>query len=181
MQITYPYRALGALRAPGTMVNGYQAGDGVPAAVVDAWELNVGTDVMPIDTSVVPRPADDESERRPWEAYVIGQGTPVADAQAMSLDDLRKVKETRTAEPEPIATPGDRPEPDALKADWVAWAIANGADKTWANDRSTTKAELQDFTPRLDGPTATPVPPVVADDPVAASASEMQADANEKA
>lgn len=176
MQIEYPYRALAALRAPGTMVNGYQTGDGVPATVVESWELTVGADVLPIDTSVVPRPSDDEDARRPWEAYAIGQGTDIAEAQAMSLDQLRKVKEVKTAEPEPVKAPADRPEPNALKADWVTWAIANGADKSWANDNATTKAALQEYHPNL-----LVAPTVPVGDRVAESASEMQADANEKA
>lgn len=180
--IDYEFTALTALRAPGTMVFGYQAGDGVPASVVENWELNVGTDVMPTRTGLVPRPEDDD--RSAWEAYAIGQGMSVEDARAASLAELKDTPEPEPdAEPEklpdPLAPPV-RPEPNALKADWVAYVVAIGADRAWAEDKATTKAELQDYEPKRDFPPAETqvVPPST--DTVATEATTLQADANAK-
>jgi hypothetical protein len=175
MQTYTEYIALHALRAPGTLTYGYREGDGVPAGTVENWELVVGVDVMPRDTGVIARP--DGDDRAAWEAYAIGQGTSPDEARAASLAELKKTPEPAVdAEtggpvvlPDPNAAP-ERPAPDAKKADWVAFVVATGADEAWANDRSTTKADLQDYTPSRD------VTPSVGD-PVAVSLSAAQAGA----
>lgn len=187
MQEYTPYVALVPLKAPGTMVFGYQPGDGVPAATVEAWELTVGLEVLPRDTSVVARPDKDSDDRVAWEAYVIGQGRPREEVIAASLADLKKTPEPavdeETGAPVPLAdpfAPPERPSPDAKKAEWIEYVIATGADKAWANDRATTKADLQDYEPKnvARGPAETVVTPPVGDT-VAANASELQADAAE--
>lgn len=187
MQVYTEYIALAPLRAPGTMVYGYQAGDGVPAATVEAWELSVGIDVMPRDTGVVARPEKGSDDRVAWEAYAIGQGRPRDEVVAASLADLKKTPEPAVDETgaavvldDPFAVP-ERPASDAKKADWIAYVTYFGADKAWANDRATTKADLQDYSPKRDVvPTETvvvPGPDPVGGDPVAESASAAQADA----
>lgn len=176
-----PYVALTPLRAPGTMVFGFQPGDGVPQDTVENWELVIGVDVMPRDTGVVARPDRDSDDRAAWEAYAIGQGTPVQDARAASLTQLRKTPEPATDADtggpvvlaDPFAAP-ERPAPGAKKADWIEYVIATGADKAWANDPSTTKADLQDYENKRDVVPNEPAPA----DPVATGASAAQADAN---
>lgn len=179
MQTNDEYKALVPLRAPGTMVFGFQPGDGVPAATVEAWELTVGSDVMPRDTGVVARPEKDD-ERPAWEAYAIGQGLPVDEARAASLADLRKTPDPDPeVAPEPLADPNAapvRPEPDAKKAEWVAYVKATGADVNWADDPKTTKAELQDYSPQRDvvpGTAPTVTPPV--GDTIAETLTDQQA------
>jgi hypothetical protein len=181
------YVALTSLRAPGTMVFGYRPGDGVPAAAVEAWELTVGVDVMPRDTGVIPRPEKDSDDRAAWEAYALGQGRPADEVSAASLADLKKTPEPATDEetgaPVALADPfgePERPAPDAKKADWVAYVIATGADKDWASDRATTKADLQDYSPKRD---VVPNEPAIVSpsegDSVAESATAAQTDARE--
>jgi hypothetical protein len=173
MQVQEPYVALGAIKRPGTMVNGYQRGDGVSQQVVESWDLVVGQEVAPVDTSVVGRPGEG-ADRADWQAYAIGQGMSAEDAQAASLDDLRTAYPDAEAEAKPLPVPGSmpvRPEPDALKAEWVAYVIAMGADKEWANAKSTTKADLQDWDESTGPGFATPVPEV--GDPLAVQATEL--------
>jgi hypothetical protein len=173
MQVQQPYVALGTIQRPGTMVNGYQRGDGVSQEVVDAWELVVGEQVVPFDTGVIARPTEDGT-RADWQAYAIGRGMDPADAQAASLDDLVAAYPDDDAEVKPLPVPGSipqRPEADARKAEWVDYVIAMGADKSWANDRSTTKAELQDWDESTGPGHVTPVPEV--GDPLAVQATEQ--------
>lgn len=179
MQISYPYRALKAFGPPGTAVNGYQRGDGVPQDVVDNWELEVGIDVEPTDTAVIGYPGEG-ADRKDWEAWAIGQGMPADEARAASLDDLIAAY----PEPEPDADgnlpPGEpladstarpeRPDETALKAAWIAYVTASGADKTWANEKATTKADLMAWDPGQGFQR-----PVVGDT-IAASLSEQQND-----
>lgn len=88
------YIALEDITAPGTLVVGYRTGDPVTGEVVSEWGLTVGeqveknNDYKPVDTE---RPADDDHNRKSWEAYVVGQGKSREDAQAASLDDLQKM------------------------------------------------------------------------------------------
>lgn len=173
MREEYDYTALVPLRAPGTMVFGYRAGDGVPASVVESWDLVVGEQVSPTSTGVIARPEDDD--RRHWEAYAIGQGWTADAARAASLDDLQGIEQTEGADPEPLPDPNaplPRPEPSALKSDWIAYVLQEGADPNWANDKATTKADLQDYSPQRDtGPTETVNTPPVGDT-VAVAATE---------
>lgn len=172
MRTQEPYVALGTIKRPGTMVNGYQRGDGVPASVVEDWELEVGQQVMPFDTSVVGRPTED-GDRADWQAYAIGQGMDPAEAQAASLDDLIAAypEPDEDAEARALPVPGsmpERPDADARKADWVAYVIAMGADKEWAQAKGTTKAELQDWDEGTGPGFAAPV-----GDPLAVQATEL--------
>lgn len=175
MPINEPFVALRALQAPGTMVFGFQPGDPVPAGTVESWELVIGTDVRPTNTAAVPRP-DDSAGRAEWEAYAIGQGMPIPDAQAASLEDLRATPEPEPdehgnpAEAKPLPDPDapmERPGDDARKAEWVSYAKSLGADETWADDKATTKADLMAYEPR-------PAPDEVGD-PLAVNATELAA------
>jgi len=166
--------AITAFGPPGSMVNGYQRGDKVDAAVVERWNLTVGEDgqVMPLRSDAVARPDDDSDDRRAWEAYAIARGWSTADARSVALDDLKDIPEPEPdadgnpapAEtlPDPTARP-IRPDDGEVKAAWIAYVVGNGADEEWANAKTTTKADLQAWEP---GPAGAP-------DPVAASAAEQ--------
>lgn len=80
------YTALHVIRVNGVI--GYREGDDVTAAVVDNLNLVVGSDVMPANATVIPRP-DDDAAPRDWEAFAIGQGMPVPEAQAASMAELQ--------------------------------------------------------------------------------------------
>lgn len=96
----------------------YREGDEIEhPSVVDTLGLTWGVDVRPIDENVIPRPGEDD-DRRAWEAYCIGQGMAVEDAQAASLAELRE------AYPEPEARDDFVPLPpakSATKAEWVEY------------------------------------------------------------
>jgi hypothetical protein len=162
-----PYIALAPLRPPGSLVAGYQPGDPVSDDVVAAWDLD-DTQVREVEAGsetdiatlaavapalVKPGP---EANRAELEAYAVAIGAMTADeASAASQDDLESVD------------PADdgRPTDAAVKAEWVAYVVGAGADETWANDKSTTKADLQAWKPGQ----------VKAGDTVAQSLSEQQA------
>ena len=168
MQTNDPYRAIRAIKSPGMMYDAYQPGDQVSQSAVDNWRLVVGEDVMPVRTDVVARPEDD-APRESWEAFAIGQGWTTGDARAASLADLRKVpapdpEVAGEPLPDPSAPP-ERPGDDAVKAEWVAYAMASGADEEWATAKSTTKADLMDYE-ALGGP-------AVPGDPVEVAANEQ--------
>jgi hypothetical protein len=85
----------------------------------------------------------------------VAIGAMTADeASAASQDDLESVD------------PADdgRPADAAVKAEWVAYVVGAGADEAWANDKGTTKADLQAWKPGQ----------VKAGDTVAQSLSEQQ-------
>lgn len=176
------YIAQRAIRAPGTMVYGFQRGQDVPASTVENWDLVIGEDgdVLPVNTGVVARPAVDSDDRAAWEGYVIGQGTSTADARAMSLDDLRAAYDPADAE-EPVralpdATRPQRPADSDKKAVWVDYAIATGADSGWANASDTTKADLMNYQNdrRVDaGPDPELGNPGQSGDPIAEHASDL--------
>jgi hypothetical protein len=153
MRESFPYRALRKIRQPGTLEVPYGEGDMLPANAVTEWGLVVGEDVVPVRDDVIARP-DAGAERAEWEAFAIGQGWTLTDAREASMKDLRAIPERDPNEParmlgDPDAAP-DRPADGAVKADWIAWAVANGADEVWANDKGTTKADLQDYQPSDD-------------------------------
>jgi len=158
------YVALHRINAPGSYAGAYNPGDPVGADVVANWGLVPGQDVEATDDYQPPRPADDNTDRAAWEAYVVGKGTSIDDARAASLDDLRGMYEP-DPEPEPPAhdlpasvapegvdgtgvqnpTPvggnvpapadgGDRPAQSARKADWVDYVVSQGADREWAEN-----------------------------------------------
>lgn len=170
------FYALRPIAAPGTAVFGYQPGYPVAASVVEAWELEVGIDVMPGNTNAVPYPGEDSDDRAQWNAWAMAQGGDAQTVQAASLADLK----ADYPEPEPdedgnppaaerLARPTDRPEDSALKAEWIAYVTHMGANVEWANDKSTTKADLMAWDP---GQAANPG---AVGDTVAAAASEAQA------
>lgn len=141
------YVALRGLQAPGTSVFGYQRGDLVGESVVEAWGLVLGDDVA--EGTEVPEPAPAIPATRPgaadtratWEAWAVANGMTPEDAENASQDDLESY--------EPVQQGGrpQRPADSAPKADWVAYAIAQGADERWAKDSATTKANLQAYEP----------------------------------
>jgi hypothetical protein len=109
--------ALHRICAPGSYAGAYNAGDPVLANVVTDWDLQVGVDVEPTGDYRPPRPADDNTDRNVWEAYVIGKGTDLDAARAASLNDLRGMYE-----------PDPQPEPPAH--DLPASAAPEGVDGT---------------------------------------------------
>jgi hypothetical protein len=150
------FTALETIYAPDTAVAGYQRGHEVPAAVVDAWQLTVGTQVCEGDLDpdapagpAMTRPGP-EANRATWETWAVVNGMSAEDAATAGQDDLEAV------EPE-AAT--DRPADSAKKADWAAYVVSQGADEDWANASGRTKADLQSWEPEVG-------------DPVAVSASE---------
>lgn len=163
------YIASRRINAPGQYVTAYQPGDGVSADVVSAWELSVPDDVQPAEGYQAPRPAETSTDRAAWEAYVTGQGTDLTEARLASLDALRGLYAAPEPEPTPawqvndgvapvpaVQPPADpqpdpaqvvpeRPAASAPKADWVVWAVDAGADRQWASDDATTKANLMAY------------------------------------
>ena len=150
MRDKFDFIALETIKAPGTAgMPAYFRGDGVPASTVENWSLVVGEQVMPLNTGAVARP-DDDGDRAAWEAYAIGQGMTVDEAREASLKELRSVPPPDDqVPPEDLPNPvsPERPDENAAKAEWVAWARANGADEDWAGAKSTTKADLIAFDP----------------------------------
>jgi hypothetical protein len=147
------YVALKGILQPGTSVFGYQRGHAVPAEVVESWNLVVDDDVaegtsLPADgEAAVARPAEG-ANRADLESYAVATGALTQkQAAEASQDDLEAVA---TAEDQPPSEQGEqlvRPADSAAKADWVAYALAQGADPQWANDSATTKANLQAYEP----------------------------------
>lgn len=136
------YTARGGIQAPGTAVFGYQRGDDVRASVVEAWGLVVGDHVVegPLtdDDRPASAPPSEADTRVTWEAWAVANGMSAEDAESASMEDLRAVG----AEPA-----DDRPADSAKKSEWVDYAIKRGAEESWARDDSTTKANLQAWTP----------------------------------
>lgn len=171
------YVARKALFAPGTSVAGYQRGHAVPESVVENWGLEVG-DTDEADVSEGTTLSENEAEKpmqRPgpeatrstWEQWAVANGMSQEDAAAAAQEALEKVGAKKTVE-EPIAaeqseqgTVVARPADSAPKADWIAYVVASGGDEQWANDSTTTKANLQAWAPATG-------------DTVAESASEAQ-------
>lgn len=154
------YTALRGIAAPGTAVFGYQRGHEITAAVVAAWGLTVGepgdpdADVCegPIPTDaptgpVLARPGDG-ANRAAWEAYAVAHGMTADKAAEASIEDLQADRDAKGRVVE-------RPAENAKKADWVTYVTKLGADKAWAEADTTTRADLQAWTP--DAPAA-PVP-----------------------
>lgn len=167
MRENFPFTALRKIQQPGGLLYPYGPGDGLPAEAVRDWGLVVGEDVMPTNTKSVPRPADD-ADRADWEAFAIGQGMTVEDAREATMRDLRAVPDPDPEQPaEALPDPlhPARPDDGAVKAEWVAWAVSQGADEEWANAKGTTKADLQAYEPD-----ATATQPT---DEVAAAANEQ--------
>jgi len=165
MRENFPFIALHDLKQPGLMTYGYRRGDGVPQGAVDGWGLVVGEDVAPANTKAIPRPANDAS-RAEWEAFAIGQGWNSADAADATMKDLKAIPDPDPEQPaEQLPNPvnPDRPDEGAAKAEWVRYAVAQGADEEWANAKGTTKADLQAYDPAGAEPT----------DEVAAAANEQ--------
>lgn len=157
------YTALTDLRVPGQAVFGYRTGDNVPATVVDDWALVVGEQVTPANKDVIVRPTSD-ADRVVWEAYAIGQGMDVPRARNLSREDLQAAYPDK--DHDPGAAQRLRPSETALKPEWVEHVVSRGANREWAEDKHTTKADLQQWQPGASGP-------VQATDTVAASAAQQ--------
>jgi hypothetical protein len=169
------YTALHGITAPGTLVFGYRYGDTVEASVVENWGLVVGRDViegaLPDDDTPTVSPArpGPESNRATWEAYAVASGMTEKQAAEASLDDLQAERDAK-------GKPVERPADSAKKADWVTYVVKLGADKAWANDDTTTRADLQAWhadTPAENVP-ATPTGPVVGDTVAVAATQAIQ-------
>jgi hypothetical protein len=162
MRPTAEYTALTVIHVNG--IRGYNPGDDVPASAVENLGLTVGQDVLPAGVHVIPRPAGN-AKRAEWEAYWLGQGLDQDEIDGMNRDQMAARKPEFTLDPG-TAVPGvqtvDNPAPDvvavqateqtntpqppgrdALKADWVAYAVARGLDEQTAKD--STIPQLQDF------------------------------------
>lgn len=161
------YTALTSISPPGSLVYGYHRGDPVAGSVVENWGLVVGEQVVegPLDPEaetapVLTRPTP-EATRGEWEAWAVANGMDPERASQVAQEDLEAVEPAEEDEPvDGDAPPAERPAESAVKADWVAYVSARGseADKTWAAQTSTTKAELMAWEP--------------AGDPIAVDASE---------
>lgn len=126
-------------------VAGYRKGDDVPAAAVENLKLVVGTDVMPADRNIVPRPAR-SAARGEWEAYALGQGMDLDKAHDMSRDQLRDAYPDQVRD-DVMPLP---PAAAALKADWVDYAVVRGLPR--AEAEVLTKDDLMgQFGPKGDG------------------------------
>lgn len=149
--------ALQDLQAPNTLVIGYRKGDGVTAAVVNEWGLVEGQQVEQDPNWEPERPADDDDDRRTWEAYVLSNGKTQAEVDESSLAELKamiapppppawQVNDEKAAEAAKAEeASGGRPADSAAKADWIAYVVGQGADEAWANASSTTKDDLRNW------------------------------------
>jgi len=160
-----PY-ALHTLTAPGSLVAGYQRGDEVLPSVVQAWGLTAEdvSDEFPGTTAeppVVPRPVDD-ADRGAWVAYAVSRGMDPEEAANTDLADLMDAY----PEDAPAEDAHPRPADSAKKGEWVTYVEkhpqATDADKTWASNDATTKADLQAWEPGAQ-----------VGDPVAVAATEQ--------
>lgn len=161
------YIAMGTLSAPGTLVAGYRRGDPVADSVVENWGLVVGEDVAEGELPEVAGPAPMvrpgvEDTRATWERWAIANGMSEEDAAQVSQEELEDTGPSDEGAP----SDPDRPADSAKKAEWVAYVQGRTDDEAvqeWATDDSTTKAQLQAWTPGQ---------PVVGD-PVALAAAEQ--------
>lgn len=102
----------------------HRIGDDVEPSVVENLKLRVGVDVAVADATVIPRP-DDDADRLAWEAYAIGQGMPVAEAQNASHADLVKTYPEGPVPTDRMALPPAR---NASTEDWVKYVLKNRKD-----------------------------------------------------
>lgn len=84
----YDFTALHRIPTSGPVAY-YQRGDDVQAAVVEQLGLVVGEDVIPANADVIPRPADN-AKRAEWVDYAVGQGMDRAEADDLTIADLRE-------------------------------------------------------------------------------------------
>jgi hypothetical protein len=156
--MTNEYTALRGILSPGTSVYGYHRGQPVSAEVVDTWALSVGTandpdaDVVEGDLPAEETPAPpvahrptEADNRAAWESWSIANGMDAQQAAEASQEDLEAV--TGPDRSEQGDQPG-RPYDSAKKADWVAYVVALGADESWATADTTTKSDLQAYSPQ---------------------------------
>jgi hypothetical protein len=165
MRDDYDYEATETILSP-SGVRAYNAGDGVPADVVDTWDhVQVGQNVKPAHADVIARPAKNAA-RGEWEKYALGQGMARDEAENLTRADLiaaypedtqpagEQTAQAAASHPQTdvVALQGgehahavdvEEPGSDARKADWVAYAVARGLDEKTAND--STIAQLQEF------------------------------------
>jgi hypothetical protein len=142
------YVALHDLQVPDTFVFAARTGDDVTEAQRVNLGLVVGVDVRPLRTDSMARPNDD-AERSAWQDYAVVQGVPYT--EAVDLDRAELIKRIDRQDEEGPADPTTMPEPGALKAEWLEYAVvqvmgAAGVIEQEARDRlaGLTKAELID-------------------------------------
>jgi hypothetical protein len=153
------YVALGPIYAPGSYAAGYQRGHAVPESVVENWDLRVGTDVaegseLPDDVPAgsMERPGP-EATRATWEKWAVANGMSAEDAAQAAQEALEKIEAASPSPAEPVADDTEqgeqpvRPADSAPKAEWITFVVASGGDERWANDSTTTKANLQAWQP----------------------------------
>lgn len=156
------YVARKPLYAPGTAAAGYQRGHAVPESVVENWGLAVGdtddadvsegTTLTDADTTPMQRPGP-EANRATWERWAVANGMSEDDAAVAAQEALEKVEAKKLATLSAAPTDAEhgalaeRPADSAPKADWIAYVVSSGGDRQWANDSSTTKANLQAWEP----------------------------------
>lgn len=99
----------------------HRTGDDVEPSVVENLKLRVGVDVAVADATVIPRP-DDDDDRLAWEAYAIGQGMPVEEAQKSERDELIMQYPAEEPREDMMALPPAR---NASTEDWVKYVVKN--------------------------------------------------------
>lgn len=148
--------ALHTLRAPGALVAGYQRGDEIHEAVAESWGLteeDVSTERPGSEPKAVVTPRPDEgANRAAWEGWALANGMSEEDVAAATQDDLEAFEPDGT-------TDSNRPADSAKKAEWVRYVQGRTDDegvKSWAGADTTTKADLQGWTPetRVGDPVA---------------------------
>lgn len=144
--MTNEFTALEPIAAPDSFAFGYMRGDAVGADVVKNWGLEVGVQVCEGDLAEEVRPNEagaaqpgPEANYAAWQTWAVANGMPQAEAEAASMEQLQGWNA-------PDDSAG-RPADSAVKADWVAYVEANGADVSWAEASTTTKADLQAWQP----------------------------------
>lgn len=154
--------ALHTLRAPGALVAGYQRGDEIHESVAESWGLteeDVSTErpAGEPEVAVVPRPGEG-ANRAAWEGWALANGMSEEAVAAATQDDLQAFEPGGAAD-------SSRPADSAKKAEWVAYVQGRTDDeavRSWAGADTTTKADLQGWTPGTS-----------VGDPVAVAATEQ--------
>jgi hypothetical protein len=146
-------------------VRAYNVGDDVPASAVENLGLTVGLEVLPANANIIPRPAKN-AKRADWEAYWLGQNVGQDEIDGMTRDEMAAREpvfevvdpaatvnggqEVAHPAPDHVAVQSteqasiqEPPGPNALKADWVAYAVARRMDEKTAQE--STVAQLQAF------------------------------------
>lgn len=144
------------------------AGDPVAAGAVENLGFEVGVDVAPARSGLLPRP-EANAKRAEWESYAIHEGVPAEEAKELTRDELiKRVPEKDPAEPsgmrllgEPFKAEPERVEgrdfyrtPDGKEVDypaatapvkeWRAWVVEHrGVGEKEASALSRTDIQAQ--------------------------------------